>query len=229
MILLLTPLKIEFTNLVQGLSKHLGLNPQDKTVAGLSVKFYDDSLAIVVGGHGKVQFALSTLRLCLSLNPNLVICVGGAGDLTSAFKPGSVIVATETVEHDFKSQWSKNPLPKFPGDASALEKIMHLVSTANFKFSIHPAIVASGDEDITTPERAAQIRQLTNASAVGWEGAGGARSALMTQTPFLEIRSITDDATPTASEDFKRNINEGMNNIAQVIAHLLLQRGVAAR
>ena len=61
------------------------------------------------------------------------------------------------------------------------------------------------------------LHQSTNALAVAWEGAGGARAARFSNVPFVEIRGVTDTADHDAPSDFKKNLETAMRNVATFI------------
>jgi hypothetical protein len=62
-------------------------------------------------------------------------------------------------------------------------------SSSLYPFQVHYGMIASGDEDIVTIERAAELHTQTGAVAMAWEGAGVARACLFSQIPYLEIQS----------------------------------------
>lgn len=171
--------------------------------------------AVATGGHGKVQFALATQRLIVEKRPRLVVCAGSCGSLHEHVKPLDVIVATSTIEHDFKNQFVKRPLPRFAGDEEWLEILRKIQAPS--EFALHFCDIASGDEDVIDQKRAFEIHQLTGAHAVAWEGAGGARACQMYHVPFVEIRVATDCANPQTPTDFLRLLDRGMANIAAVL------------
>ncbi len=171
-------------------------------------------LIIEVAGHGKVQFALGTQLMVQKHRPELVICAGAAGALDPSLRLLDVVVATATVEHDFKLRFGVRPLPSFPG---AVGKLGPLEAS----FTTHFGLIASGDEDIVDPERAEELRMQTGALAVAWEGAGGARACQLQGVPFLEIRAITDSADRDGAKDFARHVEPGMAHVANVIQRLL--------
>lgn len=175
-------------------------------------------LLVARGGHGKTQFGVQTQHL-LDHAPGVeaVICVGAAGALSGELAVGDVVIATETVEHDYMQRFSAHPLPRFAGDAGLLAALRGLV-LHGLCFSLHFGIVASGDEDIIALERAAALRQATEACAVAWEGAGGARACRFSEIPFLELRGITDTADHTAPADFYANLRGAMANAAVLVA-----------
>lgn len=198
MILVLTPLKIEN----EGLSSALG------TIPGLT---------LATGGHGKVEFALTAQSLIAKLKPRLVICAGSCGSLSPTVRPLDVVVATETIEHDFRLRFVKRPDPAFAGDSASIQKLQ----AQNFKFGIHFGRIASGDEDVVETLRAAEIQAQTQALAVAWEGAGGARACRANKTAYLEIRTATDSSNANSITDFAQNLKSGMVHVAEVIKALV--------
>lgn len=200
MILVLTPLALEHSALNQALEG-------------------TPNLQVLIGGHGKVQFALSTQLLIQKYEPKLVICAGAAGALIEDLNPGDIVVGEHTIEHDYNLRFISRPLPEFPAHLTTLETLKRRQN--NIEVPIHFGRLASGDEDIMDQERAQAVRKLTDAIAVAWEGAGGARAAKLHNVPFIEIRAITDGADLTAARDFKAHIQSSMKNLAEVIKLLL--------
>lgn len=218
-VLILTPLAIEHATLAAALTEggahaeadHNGVKVM--SVSGMNVE-------LAIGGHGKVQFALSTQLLLQKFNPRLVICAGGAGRLDPRLSPLDVVAGEVTIEHDFRLRFVERPLPRFAGDMAVLDRLRRM-ETSWEGFNVHLGTLASGDEDIMDVERAAQLRTLTGAMAVAWEGAGGARAARMHGIPFIEIRAVTDSADSQAPRAFTESVKAGMRNVAQVIRQIL--------
>lgn len=198
MILVLTPLKMEHDALLSALGTPSGLT-------------------LAIGGHGKVEFALGVQSHIARLKPRLVICAGAGGALSPVVQPLDVVVATETIEHDFRLRFIKRPDPAFAGDSASIQKLQSL----EFNFGVHFGRIASGDEDVVESLRAEEIRAQTQALAVAWEGAGGARAARANQTAYLEIRTVTDSSNENAAPDFAKNLKLGMVQVGEVIRRLL--------
>jgi|SRR5665213_422124 len=214
-VLILTPLAIEHAALSHALASG---RPSETDHNGVKViNMGDLNLDLAVGGHGKVQFALSTQLLIQKLKPSLVICAGGAGRLQNSIAPLDVVISEVTVEHDFRLRFADRPLPRFPADAKSLDKLRRGI----WNFGVHFGTLASGDEDIIDETRAAEIRHLTGAMAVAWEGAGGARACRLHGVPFIEIRAVTDSADSEAPRAFSENVKFGMRNVAEVIRRLI--------
>ena len=75
-------------------------------------------------------------------------------------------------------------------------------------------VIASGDEDVVTSERAQAIRDQTGAA---WEGSGAARAALFNGIGSLEIRAVTDAADKEAPQRFDANLPVAMANLASLL------------
>jgi nucleoside phosphorylase len=87
-------------------------------------------------------------------------------------------------------------------------------------YEIHFGKIASGDEDIFERSGAEELHNHTNALAVAWEGAGGARATRFMGIPYLEIRGLTDVADNEAPVIFDENLKVIMPRIALVVASL---------
>jgi adenosylhomocysteine nucleosidase len=176
----------------------------------------EPGLWIVKGGTGKVQFGVQTQHLMDNTPPwDLVICAGAAGALSDDLAIGDVIVGTSTVEHDYQNKFNERPRPIFKGADFAIESLQDLSYPAGF--SVYFGRIASGDEDIVTTERGRELREMTGALVAAWEGAGGAKACLFSQTPFLEIRGVTDTADHNAATDFEANLETAMGHVAALI------------
>ena len=196
-------------------------HPAEPLTVGRMACFAIPSLGIVstIGGHGKTQFAIQTQYLIgQSESFRDVLCVGAAGCLEEQCRFGDVVVATITIEHDYKIRFVKADSPSHSADPTLLEEFQQVVKSNPFPFTTHFGPVASGDEDIVDGQRALELQQATDALCVAWEGSGGARAAAFNGLRFLEIRCITDGADSDAASSFHANCEKAMPNIAQLIA-----------
>ena len=174
-------------------------------------------MALAQGGHGKTQFAVQAQYLIGRFpSVTLLVCVGAAGSLDADLSVGDVVVGTETVEHDYRQLFATRPLPRFRGDVACLALLRDSVAR-RLGFRVAFDIIASGDEDVVTSARAAQIRAKTGAVCVAWEGSGAARAATFNGIGSVEIRGITDAADKEASQDFARNLPIAMGNVFRLI------------
>lgn len=173
---------------------------------------------IAVGGHGKAQFATQAQYL-ISRCPDAtaLVCVGAAGRLAGSLAFGDVVVATTTIEHDFKSRFSRRPMPRHLPDAKLLDDWQQIAARHPHSFGVHFGAVASGDEDIVDLMRAKELHEETGALCVAWEGSGGARAAEFSGLAYLEVRCITDGADQDAVAHFRENLERVMPNVADLL------------
>lgn len=215
-ILVVIPTQLELDYFLQA-CQELGHQAEPRVAGRLSIKVYPTlGLAVAHGGLGKTQFAVQTQHLIDALDSDWVICAGAAGALVDALDVGDVVIATETVEHDIRNHFVKPMLPRFYGAAAIVEHCRQSLPRVN-GVAVHFGAVASGDEDVASPERREAIGQRTGALVVAWEGAGGARACQFSGKPYLEVRGVSDRADGTAAQDFRRNLPVVMSNIATVI------------
>jgi len=172
---------------------------------------------VAPGGHGKTQFAVQAQYLIGQFpSVELVICAGAAGSLAPELSIGDVVVGTETVEHDYRLLFATRPLPRFPGHGPSIDALHRLVQGVS-GFHVAFGVIASGDEDVVTSERAQVIRDQTGAACVAWEGSGAARTALFNGIGSLEIRAVTDAADKEAPQRFDTNLPIAMANLASLL------------
>ena len=194
----------------------MGVSGKPITIGRLmGISYREGRVVVTEGGLGKAQFAIHTHHSLEAIRDvSVALCLGSAGGLTKDLKIGDVVVATETVEHDFNRKLIPGPLPEFGGDTRFISAIRDNRSFESLPFSIEFGRVASGDEAIVTTARANQLIDTTGAIAAAWEGAGGARACKFAGVPFIEVRGISDMADEEAESAFFENIPATMKNLA---------------
>jgi len=203
-----------------------GYRPRSLTIGRLECHACDDlALLFAVGGHGKTQHAVQTQHLLeQKATIRAVICAGAAGSLRADMKLGDVVVGLATIEHDYRLRFIRRPLPRHDADTQLADEFRRVARHMNSQFRVLFGDIASGDEDIVDPARAAELAKETGASCVAWEGAGAARAAHFSRLPFLELRAITDSANHSAASDFHTNLAYAIPNLAQVLLKWSLLR-----
>jgi adenosylhomocysteine nucleosidase len=188
-------------------------------IGSVSTEGFDElDLLCAIGGHGKVQFGIQT-QFLLHHYPEVsrVLCVGAAGGLAKV-QTFDLVLAEHTIEHDYNERFDPTPPPVFPGCSQTIQALIHGAAARKLPFAVHCGFIASGDEDVISPERAKELHEKTKALAVAWEGAGGARAALFNGKSYLEVRGITDTADNAAPTDFRANLQRAMENAALFLA-----------
>ena len=215
---ILTPLRAELFILREALENQGFLKRKFYLEAIEIVEFQEIDLLLALGGHGKTQFGIQSQYIFARLPQiEILVCAGAAGALCSTVQVGDLVVATETVEHDYNLQFVNRPLPRFTGDSETIDVLQKIQLETESDFSVYFDAVASGDEDVVTPARRQELAKLTGCMVVAWEGAGGARACKFNQKRYIELRAVTDTADHTAIEDFKRNLTTAMSNLANFV------------
>jgi adenosylhomocysteine nucleosidase len=175
-------------------------------------------IVLAVGGNGKSQFGIRA-QYFIDRCPEttLLLCVGAAGSLCRDVHIGDVVVASSTIEHDYKRRITPKSLPRYDADPAQLQRFRRAAELANPRFRVHFGIIASGDEDVVDPVRATEIQSATGALCAAWEGSGGARAARVNDIGFCEVRGITDMADAQAAQHFHQNVQTVMLNVARLI------------
>ncbi|MXY73054.1 MAG: 5'-methylthioadenosine/S-adenosylhomocysteine nucleosidase [Dehalococcoidia bacterium] len=220
-ILVVAPITAEFEALAGAFDERWG-SPVLREAGRVAVREYEAAGVILAeGGFGKVQYAVTTRHLLDHLpDVDLVICAGVAGGLSEEVRVGDVVVATATVEHDFYSEVLRRVPPRIDGSGEHLTLLAGAVGAADAPFRVYFAPIASGDEGISDRDRKEDIRVRTDALAVAFEGAGGARAALFSNVPYLEVRGISDMAEGDILTELEANLPDVMANVATIVARL---------
>ena len=220
--LVVAPITAEFEALAGVFDERWG-SPVLGQAGRVAVREYVAAGVILAeGGFGKVQYGVTTQHLLDHLpDVTLVVCAGVAGGLSGEVRVGDVVVATATVEHDFYSEVLRRVPPRIDGSAEHLATLAGAVEQTDTPFRVHFAPIASGDEGISDRDRKADIRARTDALAVAFEGAGGARAALFSGVPYLEVRAISDMAEGDIITELEANLPGVMQNVAAVVANLV--------
>jgi adenosylhomocysteine nucleosidase len=175
-------------------------------------------MLVAVGGNGKAQFAVQCQHLLEHCpRTKFLVCAGAAGRLHPDLCVGDIVVATCSIEHDYRERFIPEPLPRHECDADVVGQIRSVVAGDAFPFRVQFGPIASGDEDIVDLKRSVELQAATGALCVAWEGSGGARAARFSGVGFVELRVITDDASADAAQAFHENLGLVLPNIGRLL------------
>ena len=186
------------------------------------LSYWNGRLLVAQGGLGKVDFAVRTLHL-IERGPPLdgLICLGTCGALAPELAIGDIVVATKTIEHDFNRKLTEGPIPSFQSDPKLLKAFRDSRTSLPDDVSIIYGPIASGDEGIDSSARAQELIDKTGGIVAAWEGAGGAKACAFANTPYIEVRCVSDLADEDAVTDYKENTPLAMLNLVRLIAQTL--------
>ena len=179
-------------------------------------------------GIGKVNASLTTAALAQAGATSLVF-VGVAGGVGPGIQVGDAVVATSLVQHDVDiTVFGHAPgvisgvLAGGVADSGLSDALAAGARALNA--TVHRGIIASGDQFITSPDRAAAIAQQFDAMAVEMEGAAVAQVCTRLGLPFAVLRWISDTADGHAETDFGQFVQKIAQLDLAVVKQLLSTR-----
>ena len=200
-------------------------------------------------GIGKVNAAIVTTLLLEHFQPRELVFTGIAGGVNPELSPGDLVVGTQVSYHDYgtltpdsmKRRATRNPFtmqenPEFfrcdsglvqkallAGKKSLLEKINS--RKGNHTPLIIAGIIVTGDVFVSSLAATQNLRSRLNADATEMEGAAVAQVCWQQKTPFIIIRSLSDDAGNNAAMDVRSFYEIAARNSANLV--MTLMKGIA--
>lgn len=191
-------------------------------------KLWGRDVVAVVCGIGKVNAAVCTQILITEYKVTSVINVGVAGGIGKDIYPGDVVIATDLVQHDIDTTVFGDPHGQVPRldtfDFKCDENLVEIAKEAckvadNFKtFS---GRIVSGDQFIASLDKIQWLEKEFSAVACEMEGASIAHVCYLNNTPFVIIRSISDNANNGAHMDFEKFTPIGVKNSTTILKNML--------
>lgn len=204
-------------------------------------------VVIAETGVGKVNAAVVTMLMLEHFQPRAVIFTGIAGAVNEQLAPGDLVIGTRVAHHDYGKvtadsmvQWpTNNPLIKkenplyFLSDTSlvalartqgkkiALEKIRR--ANGEQSPNIVTGTIVTGDVFVASAPVAQRLRLQLQADATEMEGAAVAQVCWQQSTPFIIIRSISDNANTNAYADAKAFYKIAARNSASLVMAMVAQ------
>lgn len=187
------------------------VNPVSRTISGQI--FTEGELCglpvvISVSGEGKVNAAIAAQTMILAYGVDFLLNSGVAGNLSDSLNVGDVVVAADTVQHDYDI----SPLGYAPGmvlgidmihvpcDAWAAEAVSEILTDLGVRHLV--GTIATGDQFIGGKEPKERIRLLFSGLACEMEGGAIGHVAARNGVPYLVIRALSDNADGSAPENF---------------------------
>lgn len=196
-------------------------------------KFYKGTLnhkEVIVSrcGVGKVLSAMVTQKIIETYSPEAIIFTGIAGSLNDLLRPGDIIVARDSVQHDFdamKFKFLRGEIPysgyRFIGtDESLREKALAFESELG---SVCSGRILTGDQfisDRTSPERAYLTDELKG-DCIDMEGASVALVSTVNGIPHLLIRTISDMADGKNKVNLRELLPRVSENSLKMVLHII--------
>tara|TARA_Y100000991_G_C21866724_1_gene303258 strand:- start:25 stop:747 length:723 start_codon:yes stop_codon:yes gene_type:complete len=183
-------------------------------------------LTIAWSGWGKVSAARATTRLLSldlkSIPIDIIIFTGVAGAVDRKLKKWDLIIADSFIQHDFDARpiFDKYVIPAFNQKKispnielvnkifNGLTKELHQKNILKFG-NLYKGLVATGDMFISNTRKLNQLsRDISGLYAVEMEGAAFAQVACQEKVNWLVVRTISDGANESASNEFNEFLKE---------------------
>jgi len=202
-------------------------------------------VVIAQTGIGKVNAAITTTLMLEHYQPGAIIFTGIAGGVNPVLQPGDLVIGTRIAYHDYGAivpdsiirkptrnpfTLTENPLyftcdsalvarARYIGRSISLEKIHR--SNGDQLPQIISGTIVTGDVFVSSDKAAADLLQRLQADATEMEGAAVAQVCWQQKTPFIVIRSMSDNANNNAHTDLATFYQIAARNSARFVMALL--------
>jgi len=181
-------------------------------------------------GIGKVNAAHCASIMVTNFDVTGIINTGVAGGISPDVNIGDVVISSDLVQHDIEATEFGYSTGQIPGMDSpyiiACKNLMKNAekageATLSQGKTLHIGRVATGDQFIASPTAKDVIWKNHQALCTEMEGAAIAQICLITSTPFVAIRAISDKADGTANEDFPAFVEETAVTSAKIVMDMV--------
>jgi len=176
---------------------------------------------------GKVNAAIITSLLINEFHPDVIINTGSAGGLSAKVKVGDVIIGETFSYHDVDVRAFNYEYGQVPGLPKAFSSNPRLIDTAKeaarvSKLTTHIGLICSGDSFISDNKRINEIREyFPEILAVEMESTAVAQTCHRLNTPYIIIRSISDNANDDAHVDFYEFLKTASKHSAEFVLNII--------
>lgn len=179
---------------------------------------------VAATGIGKVSAAARTQAVISEFGATGVIFSGVAGGIGEGVQVGDLVIATDTVQHDFDCTvfgYQPGEVPP-PGSLAVVSEPGYVQAARRASGrcrwealpdgrlpAVHEGRVLTGDQFVCSDETAIRLGQSFGGLSVDMESAAVAQVCAWNEVPFLIIRSFSDTARGDAPAAFR-----GMSGLA---------------
>lgn len=175
-----------------------------------------------VAGMGMVNAAATTQYLVDSMQPDVIIFSGIAGNLNPQLHINDVVLGKTLRYLDSDMHLIAQSAPhaeEFHSDPWLLEQAGQALDSLSIT---HIAgIIATGNTFVEGDEQTARVKALTQADAVEMEGAAVAHIAARCGIPALVIRALSDNADTEYETFHTFDISEYADTAAKIVVAML--------
>ena len=200
---------------------------------------------------GKVNAVIATQQLLDLFTPDCLFNMGSSGALSPDLEVGDLVVATEAIQHDFDlTGWGMKPGEMlfdvktaengqltftsqqiFPTDSKLTQFTFEIAQSVELDKlkdhspKVHQGRIVSGDQFISSVEKAGNLWNTHQALCVDMEAAAIAHACQINKVPFLCVRAMSDKADHSANVNFTDFLSAATHNYGRVFDKLIEQLG----
>jgi adenosylhomocysteine nucleosidase len=189
---------------------------------------WNNKLVVVTCGIGKVNAAVCAQILVDDFHVDKIINVGIAGGIGENVNPGDVVIGNNLVQHDIDTSAFGDPIGQVPRldtfDFKCDTELIDLAKSAAEKISGHKSFIGrivTGDQFIADTDKIRWLKDQFEALACEMEGGSIAHVCYLNNTPFVVIRSISDNANTGAHMDYEKFKPIAVNNSVNILRAML--------
>lgn len=189
---------------------------------------WNNKVVVVTCGIGKVNAAVCAQILVDDFHVDKIINVGIAGGIGENVNPGDVVIGNNLVQHDIDTSAFGDPIGQVPRldtfDFKCDTELIDLAKSAAEKISGHKSFIGrivTGDQFIADTDKIRWLKDQFEALACEMEGGSIAHVCYLNNTPFVVIRSISDNANTGAHMDYEKFKPIAVNNSVNILRAML--------
>lgn len=176
--------------------------------------YNDNTIIMNTCFEGKVNSAMNTQMLIDKYDVDVVINIGVAGGIDNKVKVGDIVIATQTLQHDYNIE----ALGYKRGLVLGIDKIYVPCFNDVDISNVHKGIIASGDLFISDKETKNKINKKYNALAVDMESASIAHVCFVNEIKCICVRAISDSDDKM---EFRTFLDMAVKKLTKVTLELL--------
>ena len=201
-----------------------------RTISGveyISGKLAGKDVVVAKCGIGKVFAAMCTQTMILEFKPEVLINTGVSAGLHGETEIGDVIIGRNVVQHDMDTSPIGDPvgmisgidLIHIPCSSNIAARLDTLMASMNIRHKT--GTIATGDKFISDADEINRINRLFGAIAFDMESAAIGQVCYVNRVEYGIIRSISDNGSEDAGEDFMQFAKKAAKTSAQTVAKLV--------
>lgn len=210
-------------------SIHEAMEPED-TIELYGSHYYlgkleEHDIVAVCGGVGTINAAICTNAVIREFGAQVIINLGIAGSSSTDLRILDVVIGDDVMFHDADLDILAKYYPfrrSFATDARLRMLAVNAIESLpgrDFEWKI--GRVASGDAYITSRQRKNSIIARCHPACIEMEGAAVAQVSFMNNTPFLVVRTLSDNADENTDENYNNFLERAANNSARIVMQML--------